>query len=270
MGSSIWLGNAAGECSDDRVQTPVGPALQGVLFMAGIVSELSEDAVRAVWQRWLGPQRFERKLEQFVRRGWMETQARPGDTARIIHLTSAGRMAALGGRDPPGQWERAWDGRWRLVLFDVPEPQRALRLKLRKTLRKLGFGYLQKSVWISPDPVGALKAAVGAAAIDVEALLFLEAHPCGGESDTELVQGAWDFDWINRGYDEYETILDSAPTLLGGHRAWRNWFKVEWRAWHRAVSRDPLLPRALHPPSYRGCDAWQRRSQTFARLLRPA
>ena len=32
-------------------------------------------------------------------------------------------MHALGGRDPQEQWARPWDGRWRLVLFDVPTGQ---------------------------------------------------------------------------------------------------------------------------------------------------
>ena len=39
---------------------------------------------------------------------------------RLYRLTEHGRLHALGGRDPQAQWTRYWDGRWRLVLFDVP------------------------------------------------------------------------------------------------------------------------------------------------------
>ena len=35
----------------------------------------------------------------------------------------AGTAARLGGRDPQARWSREWDGRWRLVLFDVPTAQ---------------------------------------------------------------------------------------------------------------------------------------------------
>jgi len=46
-----------------------------------------------------------------------------------------------------------WDGRWRLVIFDVPESKRGLRDRLRRELTKLGLGRLQASVWISPNDI---------------------------------------------------------------------------------------------------------------------
>src|ERR1043165_3903506 len=66
---------------------------------------------------------------------------------RLYRLTEQGRLHALGGRDPQAQWRRYWDGRWRLVLFDVPEGQNARRERLRRYLRSRAFGCLQGSVW---------------------------------------------------------------------------------------------------------------------------
>ena len=43
-----------------------------------------------------------------------------------------------------------WDGRWRLVIFDVPEKLRKGRDALREKLKDLGFYELQKSVFIFP------------------------------------------------------------------------------------------------------------------------
>jgi phenylacetic acid degradation operon negative regulatory protein len=43
-----------------------------------------------------------------------------------------------------------WDGRWRIILFDVPETQRTLRQMLRLKLLDWGARMLQSSVWISP------------------------------------------------------------------------------------------------------------------------
>ncbi|MBA2585798.1 MAG: hypothetical protein H0U99_04865, partial [Chthoniobacterales bacterium] len=60
--------------------------------------------------------------------------------ARLYRLTAQGRLHALGGRDPKAQWSRAWDGRWRLVLFDVPVGQDAKRSRLRRYLRNRSFG----------------------------------------------------------------------------------------------------------------------------------
>ena len=42
-----------------------------------------------------------------------------------------------------------WDKKWRLVIFDIPESNRATRDKLRRALGNIGMGILQASVWIS-------------------------------------------------------------------------------------------------------------------------
>jgi DNA-binding transcriptional regulator PaaX len=45
-----------------------------------------------------------------------------------------------------------WDGRWRIVFFDIPEKRRKARDALRDKLRDLGFYELQKSVFVHPFP----------------------------------------------------------------------------------------------------------------------
>ena len=44
----------------------------------------------------------------------------------------------------------SWDGKWRLLLFDVPESMKRAREALREKLKQLGFFQFQKSVWIYP------------------------------------------------------------------------------------------------------------------------
>ncbi len=43
-----------------------------------------------------------------------------------------------------------WDGKWRIVIFDIPEEKRNYRNFLRNILRWFGFRELQKSVWVFP------------------------------------------------------------------------------------------------------------------------
>ncbi len=45
---------------------------------------------------------------------------------------------------------RRWDHKWRVLIFDIPEKRKPLRIKLRETLRTIGFERLQDSVWIYP------------------------------------------------------------------------------------------------------------------------
>lgn len=42
-----------------------------------------------------------------------------------------------------------WDGRWRLVIFDIPEKRRQARNLLRDSLKKWGFTHWQQSVWVT-------------------------------------------------------------------------------------------------------------------------
>jgi len=45
-----------------------------------------------------------------------------------------------------------WDGRWRLVIYDVARKKASLRTLFRTTLKKLGFYTMQESVWLHPYP----------------------------------------------------------------------------------------------------------------------
>lgn len=45
---------------------------------------------------------------------------------------------------------RRWDGRWRLVIFDIPVHRSVYRRALRAKLQEIGFEKLQASVWAFP------------------------------------------------------------------------------------------------------------------------
>lgn len=45
-----------------------------------------------------------------------------------------------------------WDGKWRIVMFDIREKRRRARSQLRSLLAGAGFLRLQDSVWVYPYP----------------------------------------------------------------------------------------------------------------------
>jgi phenylacetic acid degradation operon negative regulatory protein len=49
-------------------------------------------------------------------------------------------------------FDPTWDGKWRIILLDLPEDRKAEREGLRYLLKKAGFILLKNSVWISPHP----------------------------------------------------------------------------------------------------------------------
>jgi DNA-binding transcriptional regulator PaaX len=148
-------------------------------------------------------------------------------------------------------------------LFDVPTTQNSRRSRLRRYLRARGFGCLQNSVWITPDALDEERQIVRGSKVDVESLILLDGRPCSGESDSEIVGGAWDFESINSRYERHLKVLDDRPTRAvrkeGIAQALLNWAEAEREAWLEAVGNDPLLPKSLLPPDYLGRRAWQRR-----------
>lgn len=58
--------------------------------------------------------------------------------------------------------KRRWNGRWRVIIFDIPERRRRTRDRLRNIMQETGFVRLQDSVWVFPydceDFISLLKA----------------------------------------------------------------------------------------------------------------
>lgn len=45
-----------------------------------------------------------------------------------------------------------WDGKWRVLVFDINERRRRMRNQLRRLLQGQGFFRMQDSVWVYPYP----------------------------------------------------------------------------------------------------------------------
>lgn len=219
------------------------------------------------FEEWAYRQGFRQQLRHLQRKELLERRVAVG-LGSEYRLSERGRVAALGGRDPVTAWERPWDGLWRMVLFDLPEARSASRTRLRRFLKQRGFGYLQNSVWITPDPLGLLMESWTAKGQDVESLITLEARPGSGESADAIVGGAWSFDLINSRYAKCLKVLDQLPpqrpltSKAAGQL--RRWAHAERDAWREAISIDPLLPRTLLPAGYLGEKVWRRRQSALA------
>ena len=48
---------------------------------------------------------------------------------------------------------KKWDGKWRFIMFDIPNRLKERSNSLREKLKELGFYQYQKSVWIYPYPI---------------------------------------------------------------------------------------------------------------------
>lgn len=91
---------------------------------------------------------FDNMLRRLVKQGWLRTEYK--EAKKIISLTSKGEIEAFFQKAKLRDTPKNWDGKWRLVMFDIPEAASAIRQKLRLALKSFGFKALQGSVYVYP------------------------------------------------------------------------------------------------------------------------
>jgi len=236
------------------------------MLLLVILTDGVEAGARGLFQLWKQGRpaaRLQQQLRLFESAGWVAADRDIAPDVRLVQATKAGVREAIGGVDADELWARPWDGVWRMVMFDVPQAQARLRSQFRRKLRTLRFGWLQNSVWLSPDPVDELARELRQHKVDAESLLMVDARPSAGESDENLVAAAWDFPRLAKLHASYHKILRLRPGTKGTVRFndWSEWLQTEERAWAEILRVDPFLPERLLPADYQGREVWTARRE---------
>ncbi len=97
--------------------------------------------------------RLERKtytdtVSQLKRQGLISVTIKNNE--KFITLTSKGQLKVLLAKACLRVLPKKWDGKWRMIIFDIPEGSRDRRAQLRNLLKNNGFFKLQSSVFINP------------------------------------------------------------------------------------------------------------------------
>jgi phenylacetic acid degradation operon negative regulatory protein len=153
-----------------------------------------------------------------------------------------------------GRSERAWDGRWLLLLVSVPESKRDLRHRLRTRLSWAGFGSPEAGVWISPHLGREAEAldVVKELGLAASAMSFTAAFGRIGGQD-EMVSRAWDLTGLE---ERYEAFLADFGNLAPDGRAEALHAQTRLvHEWRRFPFLDPQLPRTLLPANWSGSKA---------------
>lgn len=108
-------------------------AIQG-LYKLGLIDRFNGDVSS-----------INRARQQLIRTGFLLVKNGK------LELTQKGRRELLLKEAlRAGDVRRRWDGRWRVLIFDIPEHRKSSRDKIRRTLQQVGFVRLQDSVWAYP------------------------------------------------------------------------------------------------------------------------
>ena len=106
------------------------------------------------WQK-INQQNFIRSIKRMSAEKLLEEKILADGSFKLV-LTPKGRQHAkklsLLGSSINFKKPKRWDGKWRVVIFDIPEKDRIFRGILRQHLKELKFRRLQNSVFVSPYP----------------------------------------------------------------------------------------------------------------------
>ncbi len=88
-----------------------------------------------------------RSIERLERAGLVKK-----DESGFVVLTKKGerRLSEVERADYELPKPSRWDGKWRIVSFDIKEKRKEVRALLRATLEAVGFVHLHHSVWVYP------------------------------------------------------------------------------------------------------------------------
>ena len=93
---------------------------------------------------------YENTLYSLHKKGWIKFVN--SEKGKFLQLTKKGQLETLLVKAllPVPQ---KWDGKWRVIMFDIPEESKEKRNTLRWLLKKNNFFQLQASVYINPYPL---------------------------------------------------------------------------------------------------------------------
>lgn len=164
-----------------------------------------------------------------------------------LELTSVGR-GNFKRRFPLFMQNRKWDGYFMIVVFDIEEKNRSVRQRLRHKLEELGFGMLQKSVWISPYHFEEdMKKFLDSNGLGDSALI-LTARKLLMKDLRDFARRVWNVDEVNKGY---LNVLNFIRKVREGEGLSR--IEVKKRALTQYLDNlviDPMLPKEFLPPNW--------------------
>lgn len=184
----------------------------------------------------------------------------------LLRLSTDGRARLPDYLQPERFWDMHWKGIWYMLIFDVPERERHYRDTLRRFLKKMRMGCLQKSVWITPRDIRPEYDDLETAASIHTVSYLLETRTVLHRETQELVQDAWNFSWLRELHSHYLSVYEKNLQMLeNGTQTVEELILLlhqEAEAYAQCMQSDPLLPAPLLPKDYLGRKVYELHGKT--------
>lgn len=107
--------------------------------------------LRKQYKRQKNKQQFSQLIYRLKKNGYIKIKNLKQNEGVI--LTKKGAEKVLKAKLKTKKKNKRSDGKWQMIVFDIPEKKRCLRSLLREKLLLLEYKMLQKSIWICPCDV---------------------------------------------------------------------------------------------------------------------
>lgn len=142
---------------------------------------------------------------------------------------------------------RTWDGCFVLVIFDIKETNRRSRNCLRRKLNELGFGMMQRSIWISPYHFeNLLQECINKYNLH-DAVFILKDKKLGIKNLKQFARCVWKLDRVEK---SYQSIMEKSAYLENLKNSGDGLKRDLVASYFKTLSIDPLLPKEFLPSDW--------------------
>lgn len=143
----------------------ISPRVRDVLLCLGVVGFVSlavlmpglpkilTPFLKKQYRHWghFNPRRLKAELKRMKKVGLLETIEKDGQI--LFQLTDKGKTKYLAYKlEEMNLNQNKWDGKWRIVAYDIPKGKKNQAEAFRNLLKKMQLYQLQKSLWLTPYP----------------------------------------------------------------------------------------------------------------------
>lgn len=144
-----------------------------------------------------------------------------------------------------------WDGKWRILSYEIPERKREMRDRLRRQVSSWGLGPWHRSFWITPHPIiPDLKQLVSNKEEEQYVQAFESEHVFGNRS--VLIEKVWETSNLEK---KYRLLFKSWHDMLSTQDSKFTKLNKVISAYIAILRQDPGLPTELVGDQWIGFEA---------------
>jgi len=154
-----------------------------------------------------------------------------------------------------------WDGKWRIISYEIPESKREIRDHLRREMQGWGLGPWHRSFWLTPHPVfERLKELVVGKEEEKYIQAFSADHSFGQRAI--LIEKVWMIKELDKKYREmfkkwHDILASDVETNLDSHKNSKiEKFLQVISEYVTLLREDPGLPKQLIGEQWIGFEAY--------------